>query len=85
MEPVTVFELYMQDRSGKGIDALSKVTNDFLTELNKRPEIQMAYTSFSSNFPQYRVDVDEAQCQRAGTTTEEVLSVLSGYFGSIYA
>lgn len=79
------FELYMQDRSGKGIDALSKVTNDFLTELNKRPEIQMAYTSFSSNFPQYRVDVDEAQCQRAGITTEEVLSVLSGYFGSIYA
>jgi hydrophobic/amphiphilic exporter-1 (mainly G- bacteria), HAE1 family len=31
------------------------------------------------------VDVDEAQCQRVGTTTEEVLNVLSGYFGSIYA
>ena len=45
----------------------------------------MAYTSFSANFPQYRVDVDEAQCQRVGTTTEEVLNVLSGYFGSIYA
>ncbi len=79
------FELYMQDRSGKGIEALSQVTNDFLAELNKRPEIQMAYTSFSANFPQYRVDVDEAQCQRAGITTEKVLSVLSGYFGSIYA
>jgi len=79
------FELYIQDRSGKGIDALSKVTDGFLAELNKRPEIQMAYTSFSANFPQYRVDVDEAQCQRAGTTTDAVLEVLSGYFGSIYA
>lgn len=79
------FELYLQDRSGKGIEALSNVTNDFLEALNKRPEVQMAYTSFSENFPQYRVDVDEAQCQRAGTSTDQVLSVLSGYFGSIYA
>lgn len=79
------FELYLQDRGGKGIETLSQVTNDFLDALNKRPEIQRAFTSFSANFPQYRVDVDEAQCQRAGTTTEEVLNVLSGYFGSIYA
>lgn len=79
------FELYMQDRSGKGIDALSKVTDDFLAELNKRPEIKMAYTSFSSKFPQYRVDIDEAQCQRAGITTQDVINTLSGYFGSIYA
>ena len=79
------FELYLQDRSGKGIDELSKVTNDFIAVLNQRPEIQMAFTSFSAKFPQYRVDVDEAQCQRAGTTTEEVLNVLAGYFGSIYA
>lgn len=79
------FELYVQDRSGKGIDALSKVTDDFLAELNKRPEIKMAYTSFSSKFPQYRVDIDEAQCQRAGITTQDVINTLSGYFGSIYA
>lgn len=79
------FELYIQDRSGNGIDALSKVTDDFLAELNKRPEIKMAYTSFSSKFPQYRVDIDEAQCQRAGITTQDVINTLSGYFGSIYA
>lgn len=79
------FELYMQDRSGKGMEALNEVTNNFLTELNKRPEIQMSYTQFRNNFPQYRVDVDEVQCQRAGVTTSNVLAVLSGYFGSIYA
>lgn len=78
------FEMYVQDRSGKGVDELSKVTDKFIMELNKRPEIQMARTSFSANFPQYRIDVDEAQCQRAGTTTSEVLSVLSGYYGSMY-
>lgn len=79
------FEVYLQDRSGKGIDALNKVTGDFLVALNKRPEVQMAYTSFSANFPQYRIDIDESQCLRAGTTTSEVLNVLSGYLGSVYA
>ena len=79
------FDVYLQDRAGKGYDQLSKVTTDFLEALNKRPEVEMAQTSFSANFPQYTIDVDEAQCQRAGTTTSEVLNVLSGYFGSIYA
>ena len=79
------FEMYIQDRSGKGTDELSKVTDDFIAALNKRPEIKMAFTSFSSKFPQYRVDIDETQCQRAGITTNDVLNTLSGYFGSIYA
>lgn len=79
------FEVYLQDRSGKGVESLSKVTDDFLIALNQRPEIQMAYTSFSTNFPQYRVEIDEAQCQRAGITTSDVLNTLSGYLGSVYA
>ncbi len=78
------FFVDLQDRSGKGIDELSKVTDMFIEALNKRPEIQMSYTSFSSEFPQYRVDVDAAQCLRAGTSADQVLSVLSSYFGSAY-
>ena len=79
------FQVYMQDRAGKGVDALAEATDGFLVELNKRPEIQMAYTSFSANFPQYRIDVDEAQCQRVGISTSDVLSVMQGYLGSLYA
>ena len=78
------FELSIQDRSGGDMAALSEVTNNFLRELNKRPEIQRAYTAFSNNFPQYRIDIDAAQCMRAGVSTEQVLSVLTGYFGSSY-
>ena len=78
------FFVDLQDRSGKGIDELSNVTQMFISELRKRPEIQMAYTSFSSDFPQYRIDVDAAQCLRAGIGANQVLTVLSGYFGSTY-
>lgn len=78
------FMVDLQDRSGKGIGVLEDVTQEFIVALNQRPEVQMAYTSFSSNFPQYQLDVDAAKCIRAGTTTDAVLSVLAGYYGSMY-
>lgn len=79
------FQVDLQDRSGKGIDALSDVTNQVIAALNQRPEIQMAYTSFSSAFPQYIVNVDAAKCLRAGITSDQVLSVMAGYLGSSYS
>ena len=79
------FNVDLQDRSGKGIEALYEVTQDVIAALNQRPEIQMAYTSFSTQFPQYTVDVDAAKCLRAGTTADQVLSVMQGYLGSYYA
>ena len=71
------FELYVQDRAGGDINTLQKYTTDFIAALNQRPEIQMAYTSFDTKFPQYTVEVDAARCQRAGITTTDVLSVFS--------
>ena len=79
------FSVDLQDRSGKGIETLNEVTNEVIAALNRRPEIQMAYTSFSTQFPQYTIDVDAAKCLRAGTTADQVLSVMQGYLGSYYA
>lgn len=79
------FELYVQDRAGGDINTLQKYTTDFIAALNQRPEIQMAYTSFDTKFPQYTVEVDAARCQRAGITTTDVLSVLSGFIGGNYS
>lgn len=79
------FELYVQDRAGGDINTLQKYTTDFIAALNQRPEIQMAYTSFDTKFPQYTVEVDAARCQRAGITTTDVLSILSGFIGGNYS
>ena len=79
------FELYVQDRAGGDINTLQKYTTNFIAALNQRPEIQMAYTSFDTKFPQYTVEVDAAKCQRAGVTTTDVLSVLSGFIGGNYS
>ena len=67
------------------MENLQKYTQDFIAALNRRPEISMAYTTFDTKFPQYMVEVDAVKCQRAGVTTSDVLSVLSGYIGGNYS
>ena len=79
------FEVYIQDQKGGRLEDLEKISKDFIAELNRRPEVSRAKTSFDSKFPMYLVEVDAAQCKRNGTSPGDVLSVLSGYVGGSYA
>ncbi len=79
------FELYVQDRAGGDIATLQEHANKFIADLNQRPEISMAYTSFDTKFPQYMVEVDAVKCQRANVSASDVLSVLSGFIGGNYS
>lgn len=75
----------MQDRTGGDLNKFFKVTNDFLAELQKHPEIQMAMTSYNPNYPQYMVDVNVAKTKQAGIDPRTVLATLQGYLGGMYA
>ena len=77
--------LTMQDKTGGDINKFFNVTKDFLAELNKRPEIQQAMTSYNPNYPQYMVDVDVAKTKQAGISPKVVLAVMQGYYGGLYA
>ena len=79
------FEIYVQDQKGGRLEDLQKITNDFIIELNKRPEVSRAKTSFDTKYPMYLVEVDAAQCKRNGTSPGDVLDVLAGYIGGSYA
>ena len=75
----------MEDKTGGDINKFFEITQKYLAELNKRPEIQQAMTSYNPNYPQYMVDVDVAKCKQAGTSPSAVLSVMQGYYGGLYA
>ena len=79
------FELYVQDQKGGTLGDLEKISKEFIAELNKRPEIMRAKTSFDSTYPMYLVEVDAALCKRNGISPSDVLDVLSGYVGGNYA
>jgi hypothetical protein len=78
------FTLNLQDRTGGDLTKFKQVATDFTTELEKRPEIQSAQTNFDTRFPQYIIDIDAAQCKRAGISPSDVLMTLQGYYGGLY-
>ena len=77
--------LVMQDRTGGDLTRFFEIVKDYLVELNKRPEIQMAQTSYNPNYPQYMISVDVAKCKQAGISPRVVLTTLQGYYGGLYA
>jgi HAE1 family hydrophobic/amphiphilic exporter-1 len=79
------FEFQLQDKTGGDINKFNNIGNEFLAALNKRPEIQYASTSFNPSFPQYQINVNVAKVKQAGITVTDVLSVLQGYYGGVYA
>ncbi|HKG08187.1 MAG TPA: efflux RND transporter permease subunit [Pedobacter sp.] len=79
------FEFQLQDKTGGDINKFNAVGNEFLAALGKRPEIQYASTSFNPNFPQYQIDVNVATTKQAGLNVNDVLNVLQGYYGGVYA
>ena len=77
-------ELYLEDKTGGDIAKFYDTTVKFVAELNKRPEVAMAYSSYSMSFPQIAVDVDAAKCKRAGISPNDVLDALGSYCGASY-
>lgn len=77
-------ETYIQDKTGGDITEFYNVTQDYLSELRKRPEIASAYSTFDIKFPQWLVEVDAAKCKRAGVSPNTVLNTLSGFYGGQY-
>jgi HAE1 family hydrophobic/amphiphilic exporter-1 len=78
------FTFQLQDKGGHTTDAFYKVSQNFLAELSKRPEIQYAATPFNPNFPQYQLDVNVAKCKEAGLTVTDVLNAMQVFYGSSY-
>lgn len=75
----------MLDRTGGDVNNFFKITQNFLAELNKRPEIATAMTSYNSEYPQYMIDVNVAKCKQSGIDPGTVLTAMQGYYGGLYA
>lgn len=77
------FELE-QTTSTDDIQQFNQVAKDFLTEVNKRPEIGSAFTFFTANTPSYQVDVDRNKAKQLGVSISDVYNTMSTLLGSTY-
>ncbi len=79
------FELRLLDKAGSGdYHKMEQVSNDFVKELKKRPELGSAFTFYSASFPQYMLRVDNDLAEQKGVTIENAMDNLSTLIGSNY-
>ena len=76
--------LVVEDPTDGNLSEFAKQTEHFLTKLSERPEIASAMSTYSERFPKYQVDVDPAQCDRAGVAPADVLNTLGTFCGGAY-
>ncbi len=79
------FELRLLDKAGSGdYHKMEQVSNDFVKELKKRPELGSAFTFYSASFPQYMLKVDNDLAEQKGVTIQSAMDNLSTLIGSNY-
>ncbi len=80
------FEMRLLDKTGSGdLAQTQKVADNFVEELNKRPEIANAFTTFNANFPQLLLHIDGDKAAQKGITADNAMSTLQTLIGSEYA
>ncbi len=80
-------EMMLEDREGRGVEALARVTDRFLEEVrdaSKHPELAGAFTTFSARVPQLRYELDRTKARRLDVDVSAVFSVLQAYLGGYY-
>ena len=76
--------LVVEDPTDGNLSEFAKQTENFLAKLSERPEIASAMSTYSERFPKFQVDVDAAQCDRAGVSPADVLNTLGTFCGGAY-
>jgi HAE1 family hydrophobic/amphiphilic exporter-1 len=79
------FELRLLDKAGSGdYRKMEKVNNEFVKELNKRPELTSVFSFYSASYPQFMLKVDNDLAQQKGVSIENAMNTLSTLVGSNY-
>jgi hydrophobe/amphiphile efflux-1 (HAE1) family protein len=78
------YKMYIQDRSGAGVDALNQVTERMVAEANQQPGLVQVFSNFRISVPQIYADVDRTKAQMLDIPINNVFEALQVYMGSSY-
>jgi len=82
---VEALDLVLQDKTGGKLDKFSGISQNFIGELMKRPEIAVAFTSFKADYPQLQLEVNDEKADQLGVSVKDILQTMQAYFGSAQA
>jgi multidrug efflux pump len=81
---VAGFKLYIEDRSGMGLESLYKETTSTLQKGNQTPGLIGVFSSFDINVPQIDSHVDREKAKTYGIPLSDVFDTMQVYLGSLY-
>ncbi len=74
-------QIMLQDRSDGDLSEFANLVNEFIAELNKQQEIDNAFTSYNTNFPQYRLNIDYKKAKALGVSVKDMMFTVQSNFG----
>ncbi|CAH0299532.1 efflux RND transporter permease subunit [Roseomonas sp. CECT 9278] len=78
------FKLMIQDRSGRGPQAMEAALHAVMGAANQTPGIAFAFSLFNTNTPQIRTDIDRARAEMLGVPVSRVHEAMGVYLGSAF-
>ncbi|WP_127846112.1 efflux RND transporter permease subunit [Psychroflexus aestuariivivens] len=78
------FEMQLIDRSASSFDELDAEATNFVSALNRKQAIAFASNSFSTQFPQFQMDIDVPKAKASGVSVDDILSTMQAYVGGFY-
>ena len=77
------FEMWIQDKLGGDPAVLGELSQKFLTEAKKRPELTTVNSTFRATSRQLKVTVDREKAMLLGVPVQDVYAALQAQFGSL--
>ncbi|MFP5481914.1 MAG: efflux RND transporter permease subunit, partial [Gammaproteobacteria bacterium] len=78
------FNLFIQDRTGLGRDALIQARNSMIGEAAKNPILTGVRPNATADTPQYQLDIDNAKAGALGVTVSEISDTLTSAWGGSF-
>ena len=78
------WKLYLQDRRGRGLQAMEEVTRNLIGATNADPQLTRVFTLFNTATPKIYADIDRTKAEMLDVPVERVLEALEVFLGSAY-
>ncbi|MFG1243570.1 multidrug efflux RND transporter permease subunit [Xanthobacter sp. V7C-4] len=78
------FKFQIEDRAGRGYEALDAATKAFLAKAATAPELAGLFSSYQVNVPQLFADIDRVKARQLNVAVTDVFETMQIYLGSAY-
>jgi HAE1 family hydrophobic/amphiphilic exporter-1 len=78
------WKMYIQDRRGRGLQALEQAAFEMMIQGNQVPELSRVFTLFNTKTPSIYADIDRVKSEMIGIRPDQVAEALEVYLGSAF-